>query len=122
VSTYPIRYDARTPRGDSFVSKTFAIVIDELGVDLTDWEVTAQIRINNQVIHTFQGDEIITGTGVVPYKTTTLNTGWLRLEAPSFVTENWPLGVGDWDWQIANFSQTYTIVKGSFRIAKDVTR
>lgn len=122
MATYPIRYDARTPRGDSFVSRTFAVVIDEAPVDLTDWEVTAQIRINNTVIHTFEGDEIITGTGVIPYKTTTINTGWLRLESQAFVTEQWPLGVGDWDWQIANFSQTYTIVKGSFRIAKDVTR
>lgn len=122
MATYPIRYDARTPRGDSFVSKTFAVVIDEMGVDLTDWEVTAQIRINNVVVHQFDGDEIITGTGVIPYKTTTINTSWLRLEAPAFVTQSWPLGVGDWDWQIANFAETYTIVRGSFRIAKDVTR
>lgn len=116
------RYDVRTPRGDSFVSKTFAVVIDEHGVDLTDWTIVAQIRRNGVVVHEFEGGEIITGEGVVTYKGNPLTTGWLRLEAPDTVTEDWPIGVGRWDWEISKDDQRHTIIAGSFRVARDVTR
>lgn len=117
----PVRYDARTPRGDSFVSKTFAVVIDEHGVDLSDFTITAQFRRAGVVAHEWDDDQIITGSGVIDYKGTELTTGWLRLETPAETTEDWPIGVGSWDWQMSNSSATYTLIKGSFRVTRDVT-
>lgn len=122
MATNPYRYDVRTPRGDSFVSKTFAVVIDEHGVDLTDWTVTAQFRRNNAVIYEWDNDHVFTGSGLIDYKGTEINTSWLRLETPADATENWPLGVGEWDWQISKGDATYTLIAGSFRVARDVTR
>lgn len=120
----PNRYDVRTPRGDSFVSKTFAVVIDGAPVDLTEWTITAQLRRTlreTSIIHTWDDEQIITGSGVIDYKGGTINTGWLRLETPAAVTAEWPICVGEWDWQMARDGAVYTVVFGSFRVARDVT-
>lgn len=122
MATNPYRYDVRTPRGDSFVSKTFAVVIDEHGVDLTDWTITAQFRRNNVIVYEWDNAHVITGSGVVDYKDGEIDTSWLRLEAAAEITEDWPLGVGRWDWQISKDDATYTLIAGSFRVTRDVTR
>lgn len=106
------------------MSKTFAVVIDGEAVDLHEWVITAQIRKHDgvaAVVHEFSDAEVILSQVVIRYNNADLTTSTIQLSTTPSTTGAWPLLVGDWDWQISKGDETYTIVYGSFRVARDVT-
>lgn len=120
-----LRSDIRHRRGDSFTSKTYAVLIDGQPVDLDVWTITAQMRRSHDdpsPVHVWAPDEIVVGTVTFDRDGTPVTTDTVRLETPGADTAAWPIVVADWDLQIARDGDVHTIVEGTFRVTRDVTR
>ena len=121
-----LRHDVRHRRGDSFVSKTYAVLIDGAPVDLDDgWVIQAQARRtfdDAAVIHEWDSGQVVIGQVTFDRDGAEITTDWVRLETLGAATADWPVLVGEWDLQISKDGAVYTIVEGSFRVTRDVTR
>jgi hypothetical protein len=121
-----LRHDIRHRRGDTFVSKNYAVLINGAGVtDLDDYTVKCQIRTSfdaTPAIHDFTGAEIVIDSVDLNVGGTTITTNYIRLELDGAVTQTWPIIVAEWELQISHAGTVYTLVEGTFRIVRDVTR
>lgn len=121
-----LRHDIRHRRGDSFVSNNYAVLINGAGVpDLETWTKKAQIRRSFDdplPIHNFTGAEIVVGSVVLDVNGVDTTTDYIRLELPGADTQSWPIVVAEWELQITKGNDQYTLVEGTFRIVRDVTR
>lgn len=121
-----LRDDIRHRRGDSFVSKNYAVLINGAGVpDLETWTVKSQIRRSfddPSPIHDFTGDEIIVDSIVLERNGEDVTTDFIRLELPGASTQAWPIVVAEWELQITKAGEVHTLVEGTFRVVRDVTR
>lgn len=121
-----LRHDVRHRRGDSFVSKTYAVLINGAPVDLDDgWVIKAQARRSFEdtaLIHEWLSDQVVFGQATFERDGAEITTDWVRLETLGADTADWPIVVGEWDLQISKDGDVYTIVEGSFRVTRDVTR
>lgn len=121
-----LRQDIRHRRGDSFTSNNFAVLINGAGVpDLEDWTKKAQIRRtfdDSPPIHDFTGDQIVVGTVVLDVDGVDVTTDYIRLELPGANSQAWPITVAEWELQITKGDDQYTLVNGTFRVVRDVTR
>lgn len=121
-----LRHDIRHRRGDSFTSKNYAVLINGAGVpNLETWTVKAQIRrsFDDSVpVHDFTGSEVIVDTIDLTQDGVPVTTDFIRLEVPGASTQAWPITVAEWELQIAKAGEVHTLVEGTFRIVRDVTR
>lgn len=119
-----LRHDIRHRRGDSFASKSYAVLINGASVpDLESWTIKAQVRReDDSLIHEWTGDQVIVGTVTLDRDGIEVETDIIRLETAGADTDAWPIAVGAWELQISKGAAVYTLVDGSFRIVRDVTR
>lgn len=114
-----LRHDIRHRRGDTFVSKTFAAMINGQPVDLVTWEVSA-LLVGPGLSYAWPAPQIHVGAVTFDYNGTTITAPTVHLEASAAVTQEWPVGIARWQMKITNSGEVHTLVEGTFRITKDV--
>lgn len=124
-----LRHDIKVRVGDTWNSPTWAVLLPGgLGVDLTDgWTLKASVRRHRgdggaQVHQWIEPDGVILGQAEVTLATgTTVVTSTVELRHTGAESDEWPIFVGPWDFEIAKDDDDFTIAGGTFRTVNEVT-
>lgn len=124
-----LRRDFKVRVGDTWGSPTWAVLLPGgYGVDLADgWTMTASVKRNRcdggEVVHVWaEPNGIWLGQAEVTLADgTVITTSTVALYHTGAESEEWPIFVGRWDFEIAKGDADYTIAAGSFRTIREVT-
>lgn len=124
-----LRHDIKVRVGDTWGSPTWAVIMPGgVGVDLTNgWAMQASVRREprdgSTTVYTYQAPIGITlgTTDVTLANGTTVTTSTVALRHTGVVSQEWPIFVGRWDFEISKGDEDYTIAAGSIRTIKQET-
>lgn len=125
-----LRHDIKVRVGDTWGSPTWAVLLPGgVGVDLTDgWTLKASVRRHRAdggaTVHTWEApDGVILGQAEVTLSTgEEVTTSTVELHHDGDESEDWPIFVGPWDFEISKNAADYTIAAGTFRTVREVTQ
>jgi hypothetical protein len=124
-----LRHDIKVRVGDTWGSPTWAVIMPGgVGVDLANgWSMRASVRREprdgSTTVYTYQAPIGITlgTTAVTLANGTTVTTSTVALRHTGAVSQEWPIFVGRWDFEISKGGEDYTIAAGSIRTIKQET-
>lgn len=124
-----LRHDIKVRVGDTWTSPTWAVLLPGgIGVDLTDgWTCRASVRRHRAdggalVYEWAEPDGIVIGEAEVTLSTgTVVTTSTVVIAHTGDDSEDWPIFVGPWDFEISKNVDDYTIAGGTFRTVTEVT-